>query len=148
MVSNEEFTQANDRGAEIVRQWPVATRARYDRRRGRVVIMLNNGLEVMFPPRLVQGLETATGDQLSTIEISPSGLGLHFPQLDADLYLPGLFEGHLGSARWEARQLGSLGGTVKSTAKAAAARNNGLKGGRPRKPLPTKPKVSVPPVSV
>jgi len=40
--------------------------------------------------------------QLAGIEISPSGLGLHFPQLDANLYLPALLEGFLGSRQWMA----------------------------------------------
>jgi hypothetical protein len=39
---------------------------------------------------------------LSKIEISPSGLGLHFPAIDADLYLPALLDGFLGSRRWMA----------------------------------------------
>jgi len=29
-------------------------------------------------------------DKLKQIEISPSGFGLHFPHIDADLYLPSL----------------------------------------------------------
>ena len=35
---------------------PQAVAARYDRRIGRVVIQLDNGLEVAFPPHLAQGL--------------------------------------------------------------------------------------------
>jgi hypothetical protein len=35
-----------------------------------------------------------------------------------------------------AAALGKLGGSVKSKAKAKAARENGKKGGRPRKPRP------------
>jgi hypothetical protein len=34
------------------------------------------------------------------IEISPSGLGLNFPALDADLYVPALLQGLLGSQAW------------------------------------------------
>ena len=136
MVSEEDFEQANRRGADAVRKWPLATHARYDRRRRRVIIKLNNGLELSFQPRTMQGLETATPDHLDTIEISPAGLGLYFPKVDADLYLPGLFEGHLGSENWDARRLGTLGGSSRSAAKAAAARKNGQRGGRPRKTLP------------
>ena len=81
----------------------------------------------------MQGLEHAKPKQLAKIEISPSGLGLHFPDLDADIYLPGLLEGFLGSRRWMAAQLGKAGGSVTSRAKAAAVRENGKLGGRPRK---------------
>ena len=71
--------------------------------------------------------------QVTQIEISPSGLGLHFPELDADLYLPAVLEGFLGSRRWMAAQLGKAGGRVSSEAKTAAVRENGKLGGRPKK---------------
>jgi len=107
--------------------------ARYDRRRGRVVVRLSTGVDVAFAPHDVQGLEKAKPADLSVIEISPSGLGLHFPRLDADLYLPALLEGFLGSKRWMAARLGQRGGRARSEAKASAARSNGRLGGRPRK---------------
>jgi hypothetical protein len=106
---------------------------RYERKRDRVVIGLNTGIEVAFRPRDAQGLECAKPDQLDRIEISPSGLGIHFPKLDADIYLPALLEGFLGSKRWIAAEHGKIGGSVSSRAKAAAARRNGKLGGRPRK---------------
>ena len=111
---------------------PKAVGARYDRRVSRVVVSLDNGLELAFPPRLAQGLETATPAQLSVIEISPLGDGLHWPALDADLYVPALLQGVFGSKSWMARSLGAAGGRARTDAKASAARQNGLKGGRPR----------------
>ena len=60
-------------------------------------------------------------------------LGLHWPRLDADVYVPGLMAGALGSRAWMARELGAQGGRTSTPAKAAAARANGAKGGRPRK---------------
>ena len=70
---------------------------------------------------------------LQEIEISPSGFGLHFPKVDADVYLPGLLSGEVGSRRWMAAKLGQRGGSARSATKAAAARANGKLGGRPRK---------------
>ena len=101
--------------------------------RGKVTIQLSNGAEFAFPPQIAQGLEGATAEALSRIQISASGLGLHFPELDADLYLPGLLAGVFGSRRWMAAQLGQQGGKARSTVKAAASRENGKRGGRPRK---------------
>lgn len=97
------------------------------------MVALNTGLTVAFRPADVQGLETATVTDLSVIEISPSGFGLHFPTLDADIWLPGLLAGHFGSTNWMAAQLGKAGGKVRSPAKTAACRANGKRGGRPRK---------------
>jgi hypothetical protein len=97
------------------------------------VIHLSSRLDVSFSPRDAQGLEDAKPSQLEAIEIAPSGLGIHFPKLDADLYLPSLLEGFLGSRRWMASRLGRVGGSSRSAAKRAAAKANGSMGGRPKK---------------
>ena len=110
-----------------------AVSARYDRRRSRVVVALNTGVELTFPTQLAEGLADASPDNLADIEISPAGLGLHWPKLDADLYVPALLQGVFGSKKWMARQLGAEGGRARTAVKIAASRANGRKGGRPRK---------------
>lgn len=132
-VRKEDFEAANARGAARLAKTPKAVSARYDRRVGRVVIELSTGLAVSFKPHDAQGLETAKPDDLANIEISPSGLGLHVPALDADLYLPSLLAGFLGSRKWMAASMGKAGGQSATEAKAAAARANGKLGGRPKK---------------
>jgi hypothetical protein len=131
-ATEDEFDQAEQRMA-AQRQAGYAVTARYDRRRARVIVTLNTEVQVSFPVRLAESLAGASPDQLAEIEITPSGLGLHWPKLDADLYVPGLLAGMLGSKRWMAAQLGASGGRVRSTAKTASSRENGRKGGRPRK---------------
>jgi len=133
MAKLDEFAAATRRAAERRARGPVAVAVRYDRRRDRVVASLNNGLELAFPPRIAQGLEHALPADLADIELSPSGLGIHFPKLDAHLYLPALLQGVFGSKAWMAAQLGAVGGRARSAAKTAAARVNGKRGGRPRK---------------
>lgn len=133
MVLRNMFLQANRRGREARASFPRAVSARYDRKLGRVVISLDSKLDVSFLPRDAQGLEHAKPSQLDAIEISPSGFGIHFPKLDADLYLPGLLEGFLGSRKWMASRLGHAGGKSRSKAKKAASRANGTLGGRPRR---------------
>ncbi len=130
MVSLEEFERANLQAQRS--HGPTAVAARYDRRIHRVVVRLNTGLEIAFSPGWAQGLEHAHWQQLTPIEISPSGLGLHFPQLDADLYLPALLEGVFGSKSWMAAQLGAQGGRARSAVKTQASRENGKRGGRPK----------------
>lgn len=133
MAGFDRFEDANERGKRMRVSDPRAIAVRYDRAGGRVVIHLSSRLDVSFSPRDAQGLENAKPSQLDEIEISPSGLGIHFPKLDADLYLPSLLEGFLGSRRWMASRLGRAGGASRSTAKRAASKVNGRMGGRPKK---------------
>ena len=135
MKSHDEIEQANRRAMELQAHTPRVVSARYDRGTGRIVIHLSSKLIVSFAPEDAQGLENARPSQLHEIQISPSGFGLHFPAVDADLYVPGLLEGFLGSKSWMASRLGQIGGRATSKAKKAAARANGRLGGRPRKLL-------------
>ncbi len=133
MATTEDTLKRAEAAMGRQRQASAAIAARYDRRVGRVVVTLQSGLELAFPPRLAEGLQGAGVEALSRIEITPSGLGLHWPQLDADLFVPGLIEGVFGSKAWMAREMGAKGGRTRTEAKAQAARENGKRGGRPRK---------------
>ena len=132
MLRPNDVELANKRGEEVLKAFPRAVSAHYDHAAGRVVVELSSKLDVRFRPRDAQGLENAKPSELEEIEISPSGLGLHFPQLDADLYMPALLEGFLGSQKWMAARLGQTGGRSRSRAKKTASRANGKLGGRPR----------------
>ena len=94
-----------------------------------MIVDLENGCTFAFPPRLAQGLEAASDDQLAAVEILGRGYGLHWEELDVDLSLPGLMAGLFGTKAWMVRRAGQ----ATSVAKAAASRANGAKGGRPRK---------------
>src|SRR6516164_5165679 len=109
-VTEREVQQAEKRMAAL-RENGFAVSARYDRRTARIVINLNNGVQIAFPTRLAEGLADASPDDLAEIEISPAGLGLHWPKLDADVYVPALLQGVFGSERWMmAARLGAIGG--------------------------------------
>lgn len=133
-VTKEQFKAANKRGKFLLAQGPVARAVRYDAKRGLIVVTLNSQCEFSFPAALAEGLAGAPRTKLAKIEISPSGLGLHWPLLDADLYIPGLIEGTLGSRQWM-QQIGRLGGRARTQAKVKASRANGKRGGRPRNSL-------------
>lgn len=132
----DDFDAAQAR-TEALRQAGYALSAGYDRRRARarVIVELSTGVQLAVPVARLEGLAGASPDALADIEISPAGLGLHWPQLDADIYLPALLQGLLGSRHWMAAQLGSAGDQARSPAKTAAARANGRKGGRPPRPV-------------
>jgi hypothetical protein len=96
-----------------------------------IAIHFADGVQLRIPRHLVQGLQHATSDQLGRIKIEGSGTGLLWPALGLAHYIPGLVAGIFGTPRWMA-EIGRRGGTSRTKAKAAAARANGAKGGRPR----------------
>jgi hypothetical protein len=128
-LTDAEINAAQERGRIAHQTEPRATSARYDRKTGRVIVDLTNGCTFAFPPRMAQGLEVATDDELAAVEILGAGYGLHWEALDADLSVPGLLAGLFGTKAYMARRAGQ----ATSPAKSAAARANGAKGGRPRK---------------
>ncbi len=130
---HENFKLANQRARDLQASIPRAVSAHYNRKSGHIVIHLSSKLILSFSPHDAQGLRNARPSQLDAIEISPSGFGIHFPKLDADIYIPGLLEGFLGSKKWMAARLGQIGGQSRSSVKRAASRANGRLGGRPRK---------------
>ncbi|MCL2875506.1 MAG: DUF2442 domain-containing protein [Betaproteobacteria bacterium] len=131
-MTETEFTQAQTR-ATTRRKAGYAVKARFDRRTARVVVSLDSGVHITFPVELAEGLSGALPEELAIIEITPGGMGLHWPKLDADVYVPALLQGVFGSKKWMAARLGAAGGKVRSESKAAASRENGRKGGRPRR---------------
>ena len=133
MVTRRKIELANQRGERVRNEFPHAVAARYDRHSRKVVIELSSKLTLSFSPEDAQGLENARPPQLEAIELSPSGFGIHFPKLDADLYIPGLLEGLMGSKKWMAARLDQMGGRSRSRAEKAAARANGRLGGRPKR---------------
>lgn len=138
MASCDDFERAGERARDLQARVPHAVSAHYDRKTGRIVIDLSSKVTMSVSPGDVEGLENARPSQLAEIEISPSGFGLHFPAIDADLYVPGLLEGILGSKSWMAARLGQIGGRSRSRAKKTASRSNGKLGGRPRKARATR----------
>lgn len=128
-LTDVQIDAALARSGEARRREPGAAAAHYDRQAGRVIVEFTNGCTFAFPPGLAQGLEAASDDQLSQVEVLGSGSGLHWEALDADLPISGLLAGLFGTRAHMARQTGR----ATLPAKAAAARANGSKGGRPRR---------------
>ena len=94
-------------------------------------IELTNGAAITLPVKLIPSLGRATPQDIGGVEISGRGGGLHFESLDLDLSVPCLLSSVFAGPEWLA-ELGRIGGKKSSAAKAAAARRNGRKGGRPR----------------
>ena len=59
---------------------------------GRIVVLMDSGLEFSFPCEVYPRLAAATHEERSNIELSP--MGLHWPDLDEDLSIRGLMRDH------------------------------------------------------
>jgi Protein of unknown function (DUF2442) len=126
------YEKATEQGRRLLMRSPLAISARYAA--GRVYVELNNGCAFVFPVAHAQELAHASVNDLRIIKVQAAGLGLYWPNLDADLYVPSLVKGVLGTKQWMA-QIGAAGGAAKTKAKGTAARSNGKLGGRPRKAI-------------
>lgn len=132
-VLDEQIRKARARGREMLKTEPRAVAAHYDKYAQRVAVDLINGSTYIFPVALAQELNGAADDDLGDVIVDSMGFNLHWPRLDADIYVPALVAGIFGTKRWMEQALARRAGQSKSPAKAAAARENGKKGGRPRK---------------
>lgn len=127
--SDSQAAGAIRRGKVKLMAEPRAVAARYDVAADRIIVDLTSGATFAFPPALVEFLQDATPEQLAEVEVQGAGFGLHWETLDVDYTVPGLMNGIFGTARWMAARAGQ----ATSSAKAQASRENGKKGGRPRK---------------
>lgn len=131
-LTDAEMDAAETQGRTML-GGPRAVSAHYEPATGRVAVELANGCAYSFPANLVQDLQGASQEDLAGVEVDGMGLNLHWPALDADLLVPALVSGTFGTRAWMVRELARVAGQATSPAKAAAARANGAKGGRPHK---------------
>lgn len=130
----DRFARARARGQARVEDPSALIDARYDSDADAIELAFEGGGSMTIPRTVVPGLERASASKLDAVVVSPAGDALSWPSLDVDVYVPGLVERAFGT-RLFAASTGRRGGRRRSKAKAAAAKANGAKGGRPRKRL-------------
>lgn len=118
----DELAFARSKRRQARSKTPRATSARYDGRSGKVTVSLDSGIDLSFAARDAHGLEHATPFELKTVEIGGAGSVLMVPALDAHFSVARLLEFFLGPLEWSRRERS-----------AAASRENGKLGGRPKK---------------
>jgi hypothetical protein len=133
MVTRVEAAKATVRGALRRKREAYAIAAEFEPVCRQIMITFNTGGTATVPSDYIEGLFGADAAALANIQITPSGLGLHWPDLDVDINLPALMAGVFGSRKWMASEFGAAGGRARTESKIAAAQENGKKGGRPRK---------------
>ena len=136
VIDDAAFEKASEQGRRLMARTPLAKSVKFAA--GRVHVELDNGCAFEFPAEHAQELAGAKAADLRQVEVTAAGLGLYWPTLDADLYMPSVLKGVLGTKRWMAH-IGATGGRTRSQAKTSAARENGKRGGRPRKVTPPAP---------
>ena len=132
-LSDAALRKAEALGKSMLESEPRALTARYEPETGRVVVDLVNGCGYAFPAALVEDLQGASPGDLADVRVDGLGFNLCFPALAVDLYVPALVSGLFGTRAWMTRELARAAGRKTSAVKAQAARENGAKGGRPRK---------------
>lgn len=132
--NRERYARARARGQARVEDPSAVVDARYDSDVDAIELAFKGGGSMSIPLAMVPGLERASASKLESVVLSPAGDALSLPALDVDIYVPGLLERAFGT-RLFAASTGRRGGRRRSKAKAAAAKANGAKGGRPRKRL-------------
>ena len=130
-VTSGQIDAARARAQQFKANDRRAIRVEYEKKPDLLTLYLDDGVRVSIPRMQLQGLESAGPAQLAKVEILGRGTGIHWPLLDVNHYVPGLLNHVFGTSRWMA-ELGRRGGSATSADKAAAARANGKKGGRPK----------------
>src|SRR5215213_2870602 len=141
-VSDEEF----ERQYAALQKAPPqptlrATKAFYDWSDKALVMQLENGSTIKTPISALPEFKDIDPNDIAAVQLRPTRTSLHWESLDQDFTVGGLVATVLGRKALMA-ELGRTGGSVQSEAKAAAARANGQRGGRPRKSSPLQPSVT------
>lgn len=129
-VTDAELSAAKARWTEERAARPIPVAVRFDPESERIVVDFENGATFLVPARALEGLEGATVEHLAEVELLGE-TGLHWETLDVDYTIQGLMAGVFGSRAFIEAQ--RRGGRSRSPAKVAASRENGAKGGRPKK---------------
>ena len=129
---DSQIDAARKQAQERANNVPRAIAVRFDHPSQRLIIDLKSGAAVILPLSYIPELEGASLEAIARVEVSPSGEGLHWDELDVHVSVPGLMLELVGTQTIN-DAVARRAGKASSEAKARAARENGKKGGRPKK---------------
>ena len=131
-ITDSEAAQLDRDSAKRLALGPTIESVRYDRNSGRFELMLRKGVALGWRARDMKGLEVATDAELDSVTATERGTVLEVPSLDQQYQLSATLQVLLQMPT--VRSLAAAAGRATSPAKAASARANGARGGRPRNP--------------
>jgi hypothetical protein len=135
-INDAEYARAVAAGEREAREQFRASSVRYlpDCDAVEILTMRDGGFVV--PRRLIGALEDVTATELAELELWPGGSVIELLRKDVQISVHGLITAVLPVLLPRpvvAGMFAAQGGAARSEAKAATARENGKKGGRPRK---------------
>jgi Protein of unknown function (DUF2442) len=132
----DNLQKANELGEAELQQNPKVIDVKFNQKTRRLVFNLSNEITFLVPSNLIQGLQNATKKDLEKVEFWDEGLMIYWSNLDVAFQVSSLMKGVFGSKNWiseTAKDFGRKGGMAKSEEKTKSSRENGKKGGRPKK---------------
>ncbi len=132
-----QYQESTKRSAENLKQLPKAANAQYDKKSMRMVVEMQNGVTLLVPVSLIQGLQSEEDNELNDFDLVMKGSQIHWHKLDVQFYIEDLLKGVFGTPNWmksipeHLAEIGRKGGSRTSEVKANSSRENGRKGGRP-----------------
>jgi len=134
--TDSDIEAAIRRGDESLRTEPHARSIGYDPALRRFTMTMTNGTAVSFEPTALPELGQATDEQLARVTLMGQGDTLAWTDLDLHVSVEGLIIDLFGGQHWQkalraelSRRLARSGSAARTT----ASRENGKKGGRPKK---------------
>ncbi len=133
-ISEDELQQKIQQALHLGSVEPEATAVKFsfNRKDRSISIELPGSVVLKFPASNIKELHRATDEEIEQGQLIARGTLLRWEKFNADYSVDGFTHGRFGTQEWM-RELARRGGRSKSRAKAAAARSNGLRGGRPRR---------------
>lgn len=111
---------------------PRAASVRHDVESDRLVLELRNGVTVLIPRRLLQGLADAPPEAFADMELVCGGSDIHWNGLDVQFTVPGLVAGIFGTKKWMT-ELENWSGFSTPPKKASPSSGDDRRGGPSRK---------------
>ncbi|HEY9723117.1 MAG TPA: DUF2442 domain-containing protein [Oscillatoriaceae cyanobacterium] len=125
-----QYQAAIERGRARRQTDPYAVAVSFDAERREYFIRLQSGESFGIPIAKIPELAGAGPKQLADVDLFAQGEGLRWDALDLDITTLTLVNRAFGEVI--RRALGKQAGSARTPAKAAAAKANGSKGGRPK----------------